>query len=241
MLESVCGGSKRQAMGCVSSNLPARCKPKKKTLRATSVAPAILPERFFGEKEMDQLQQTIAVFERLRLGKYRITIENGSVVELRFKQENYHHLAGFQHLTDFPDLANPRQGKKRFYLDVRSGRLRWDRVKRSAKYPLIAQRIDQFSVMEQIMKESRQKIIVLFDNSILQTKIEAIYFLYQKKGTPYTDDYMVCMLFLGQDPRTGEYFPTTFVAEPSNRYLSGQTLLECTIERLMPKTKAGVS
>lgn len=190
---------------------------------------------------MDQLERTIAAYERLRRGKYRITIENGVVVELRFKQENYHHLAGFQHLTDFPDLACPKQGKKRFYLDARDGKIRWERVCRSAKYPVVAQRIEHFPVIEQIMSEGSQKIIVCFDNSILRTKIEAIYFLYNRSGTPYTSDYMVCMLFLGQDPRTGEYFPTTFVAEPSNRYLTGQDLLDCTIERLLPKTRTRAS
>lgn len=186
---------------------------------------------------MDYIQHTISAFERLRKGKYRITIEDGTVIELRFKSENYHHLAGFQHLTDFPDLSDPRQGKKRFYLDVRDGKIAWERIRKSEKYPVIAQRISNFPEIEQIMSTGVQKIIVRFDNAILKTKIEAIYFLYRKKGTPYASDYMVCMLFLGQDRRTGEYFPTTFVAEPSNRYLSGQELLNCTIELQMPKKK----
>ena len=72
------------------------------------------------------------------------------------------------------------------------------------------------------------------------TVVEAIYFLYKRRGTPYTADYMVHMLFLGRDAHTGAYFPTTYIAEASNRYISGQKMLDCSIERLLPKSKAPV-
>ena len=51
---------------------------------------------------MEEIKNTIDVFERLRKYQYKITVENGMVIQLRFERERYHHLAGFQHLTDLP-------------------------------------------------------------------------------------------------------------------------------------------
>ena len=73
---------------------------------------------------MDQLTKTIQTYEALSKNKYQILIEDGTVINLRFKKENYHHLAGFQHLTDFRDISNPRQGKKQFYQDIREQRIK---------------------------------------------------------------------------------------------------------------------
>ncbi|MBQ8880742.1 MAG: hypothetical protein IJ030_01015 [Oscillospiraceae bacterium] len=56
---------------------------------------------------MEEIQKSIRVFENLRKYLYRITIENGMEIVLRFEPERYHHLAGFQHITDLTDIANP--------------------------------------------------------------------------------------------------------------------------------------
>ena len=56
---------------------------------------------------MEEIKNTIDVFERLRKYQYKITVENGMEILLRFERERYHHLAGFQHLTDLPDVADP--------------------------------------------------------------------------------------------------------------------------------------
>lgn len=186
---------------------------------------------------MDQLAKTIQTYEALSKNKYQILIEDGTVINLRFKKENYHHLAGFQHLTDFRDISNPRQGKKQFYQDIREQRIKWDKIRRSAKFDLIEKRLVHFDRIAEIMVPGQQKIIVCFNDSLLKTKIEAVYFLYKKEGTPYTGDYQIFMLFLGFDETSGVYFPTTYVVEDSNRYLSGQDFLLCDIRIRTPKNR----
>ena len=186
---------------------------------------------------MVDLTKTIQVYETLSKNKYQIIIEDGTVINLRFKKENYHHLAGFQHLTDFRDISNPRQGKKRFFDDVKEQRIKTEKVQRSAKYSIIENRLRYFDRIGQIMVPGQQKIIVCFDDSLLRTKIEAVYFLYKKEGQPYSDGYLVCMLFLGYDKSSGTYFPTTYVVEDSNRYLSGQEYLMCDIHIRTPKKR----
>ena len=56
---------------------------------------------------MEEIQKTLGVFESLRKWQYNIKIENGMEIVLRFGREHYHHLAGFQHLTDLPDISKP--------------------------------------------------------------------------------------------------------------------------------------
>lgn len=186
---------------------------------------------------MDQLTNTIQVYEILSKNRYQILIEDGTVINLRFKKENYHHLAGFQHLTDFRDISNPRQGKKRFFDDVKNQKIKMEKICRSAKYSIIQNRLQYFDRIGQIMVPGQQKIIVCFDDALLKTKIEAVYFLYKKEGVPYTDEYLVCMLFLGYDKSSETYFPTTYVVEDSNRYLSGQEFLMCDISIHTPKNR----
>ena len=63
---------------------------------------------------MEEIRSTIDTFDRLRKYQYKITIENGMEIILRLERERYHHLAGFQHLTDLPDIARPRS-KQEFF------------------------------------------------------------------------------------------------------------------------------
>lgn len=88
-----------------------------------------------GEKIMGQIKKTIEVFERLRKPACRINVENGVEILLRFSREHYHHLAGFQHLTDLPDIASPANGRQKFYNDIRKGNIPEERICSSVKYP----------------------------------------------------------------------------------------------------------
>ena len=156
---------------------------------------------------MVDLRKTIQVYETLSKNKYQIIIEDGTVINLRFKKENYHHLAGFQHLTDFRDISNPKQGKKRFFDDVKAQRIKTEKVQRSAKYSIIENRLRYFDRIGQIMVPGQQKIIVCFDDSLLRTKIEAVYFLYKKEGQPYSEGtWYVCSFWAMTNP-VGPIFP----------------------------------
>ena len=68
------------------------------------------------------------VFERLRKPACCINVENGVEILLRFSREHYHHLAGFQHLTDLPDIASPANGRQKFYNDIRKGNIPEERI-----------------------------------------------------------------------------------------------------------------
>ena len=73
---------------------------------------------------MGYLEQSVEIYERLRRKTFQITIENEMVFLLRFLPEYYHHLAGFQHLRDFSDLAQPGNGARGFYRNVKKAGFR---------------------------------------------------------------------------------------------------------------------
>lgn len=89
---------------------------------------------------MTEIENTLAVYERLRQKKYRITVEDGTQLVLQFSTDNYHHLAGFQHLTDVANVYNPFS-KHRFYRGLKNHTIDENLVLSSVHYEEIAERI----------------------------------------------------------------------------------------------------
>ena len=101
---------------------------------------------------MKEIETTISVYERLRAKQYRITIpELGESFLLCFKPEHYHHLAGFQYLTDLPDIADCPKGSKHFYRLLKNGTYQEEALKNSIHFSDIAERIFFFPAMEDIL------------------------------------------------------------------------------------------
>ena len=124
---------------------------------------------------MDILQETVAVYERLRKKRYRIIVDTGEDFTFTFQPANYHHLAGFQHLTDFRNISSPKS-KDRFYGSVKRQQLQTEYIQRSSSYHEIEERLHTFGYLEDILAEGEEKIIVEYDRSKLSSEIEAKYY-----------------------------------------------------------------
>jgi hypothetical protein len=144
-----------------------------------------------GEKIMGQIKKTIEVFERLRKPACRINVENGVEILLRFSREHYHHLAGFQHLTDLPDIASPANGRQKFYNDIRKGNIPEERICSSVKYPQIADRINYFETLEEILCPGEGRIIVEFDKSSPGSLINAKFYLFKHRSSMTRKRYIL--------------------------------------------------
>ena len=198
------------------------------------IAPALCRSNFHIPNEswrtMEEIKNTIDVFERLRKYQYKITVENGMVIQLRFERERYHHLAGFQHLTDLPDIANP-MSKHKFYNDLRREKISEEKIKKSELYSEIQERITFFDKLEEIMSPGEGRIIVEFDGSKTDTVIKAKFHLFNREGDSFKGEAVYYTLFI--DTKNGStYYPVTYVVEHSNMYMREQTLYDCTIERM---------
>ena len=188
---------------------------------------------------MGQIENTIAVYERLKSKRYKITVDNGDEFIFGFGEENYHHLAGYHHLSDAANIATPEDGSKRFYRRMKHGKIKTELITESNHFASIEDRIDNFGVIEQIVAPGKARVIVDFDKAKAGSVIEAKYFLFKRVGDPLTGGpFTYYMLFLGYDRCHSEYYPATYVVEPSRRYVLGQSFLNCTIEHLGPKTRA---
>lgn len=179
---------------------------------------------------MGKIQKAISVYEKVRKNKYTITVEDGTIITLNFGRENFHHLLGFQHLTDKPALSYQVKNTKAFYNGLRRGYIAESEIESSEKYADIADRVEYFHELLDILSAGDAKIIVEFDPAKIKTLIEAKFILYKRNGLPYEKDYRVYTLFIGYNPTDKEYYPTTYVVEPSNFYLDGQRFLGCRIE-----------
>ena len=180
---------------------------------------------------MGQIKDTISVYERLREKRYRIKVENGFEFILEFDKKYYHHLAGYHYLTDVLEIADPVQGKERFYRRLKNGKIAEDKILHSELFESIAERIETFAYIEEILSEAECKIIVEFDRNKADSEIEAKFFLYKRNGNPLAKEPVVYyMLFIGCDPKAGTYYPATYIVEHSKKYVADQVMLECKIE-----------
>ena len=165
---------------------------------------------------MDVLQETVAVYERLRKKRYRIIIDTGEEITFSFQPANYHHLAGFQHLTDFQSISSPQRKQ-----------VQTEYIRKSSCFHEIAERLNTFNCLEDILAEGDEKIIVEYDRSKLSSEIEAKYYLYKRVGSVMSGDVTYHILFIGS---TNERcFPATYIVEHSNIYIRNQELHDCLI------------
>lgn len=161
---------------------------------------------------MEEIQNAIDTFDRLRKYQYTITIENGMEIMLRFERERYHHLQDFSTWQTCRILPIPARSKK------------------SCLYDEIRERIESFGMIEEILAPGEGKIIVEFDNSKTDSVIRAKFHLYRREGDPFKREAVFFTLFIDCE-NSSKYYPVTYVVERSNMYVREQTLYDCTIER----------
>ena len=187
---------------------------------------------------MGSIEKSLEVYEKLRMHKYRITVENGVSFILDFKKKRYHHLAGFQHLKDKPHLSTLVKDKTAFYNALSIKGITEQEVVSSQKFALIEERFRFFDQLLSIMAEGEGRIIIDYDQSKTKgSEIKAKFMLYKRNGTPFKEEFRCFSLFIGYDPRTEEYYPATYIVEHSNKYTNDQTPLLCTIEVIKPPKK----
>lgn len=182
------------------------------------------------EINTDLFQNSLDVYERLKNNTYQIDIENNTSFKLKFKDKAYHHLMGFQHLTDLNDIADPKFGTKRFYTTFKAHSESIGKtIKGSALYPVISERVESFSTLEELLAPGEYKLIVDFDNSKNGSLIEADYFLFKRVGAQFSGNVVYYNLFLGHDTNDEFYYPATYIVEHSNLYIRDQTILDCSV------------
>ena len=178
---------------------------------------------------MGIIRNSQSVYENLRKYNFHITIENGMEYDLKFKREQYHHLAGFQHLTDLPDIANPKTGMQQFYSKLKSGKISEQHIESSTMFCKIKERIASFDAINTILSASDAKVIVEFDPTLASSLIPAKLLLFQRDGTPFSASITYYSLFMDYLSGSSKLFPLSFLVEHSTLYVQNQKFLNCSI------------
>ena len=180
---------------------------------------------------MGKIKDSILLYEDIRKYKYNISIENGMKIVLKFGRDNYHHLAGYQHLDDLPDISRPPQGPQKFYTELKKNRIKESYIESSERYYSIEERISAFSFLKEILDEGSGKIIVQFDPNKAESIIAAKFFLYKRVGDPFKGEVVYYTLFIDNNICGEPYFPVSYLVEHSAQYVREQVLLDCTISK----------
>ena len=187
---------------------------------------------------MGTIEKSLEIYEKLRMHKYKITVENSISFVLDFKKKRYHHLAGFQHLKDKPHLSALVKDKTAFYNALSRNEITEQEVLSSQKFFLIHERFHYFDRLLSILAEGEGRIIIDYDQSKAKgSDIKPKFMLYKRSGQPFKEDFCCFSLFIGYDALTKEYYPATYIVEHSNKYTNDQTPLLCTIEIIKPPKK----
>lgn len=183
---------------------------------------------------MKEIEAALSAYERLRSRQYQITVpELETSFRLKLLPAHFHHLLGFQHLTDLPDIALCPKGAHRFYHLLKNGAYREETFRKSVHYPAIEERVCSFSRLEQILSASDTKLIIDFDPTKASSEIEARFILFERQGGPRAGEPVTYYnFFIGYNDDQGCCYPATFVVEHSRKYQSEQRYYECTIEEL---------
>lgn len=173
---------------------------------------------------MEDIETLSKVINTLLSKNFVMYIEDGRVVPFCFKPENIHHILGLQYLDDMLDIKNAKNKASFIKEFLRSARI-FERIKRSAYFEKIKDRIEHLSVISDMLISDKCEVVIEFDSALLAfTTIKSKFLLYK------TEDYKRYYI-LGIAKR-GEctYYPETYLVENSKYYVSGQTTLSCIIE-----------
>lgn len=155
----------------------------------------------------------------------RLTLENDMVIVFQFKRHHFKHLLGLEKLTDIDIIQNSSANViyKRLLSDDKLAAI----IRKSHHYDLIENRLKYFDSLEEIL---HGKIIIDFEPSFVQDGtllLNTDYILYLKKDGGYVN-------FTIGGGINGHY-PETFFFEPSNKYITDQTLLDVVSVEIIPK------
>lgn len=183
--------------------------------------------------DIEQIKKTVNALLRKN---FTIKIEDGTIVVFHFRMSHFHHLLGLHYLSDLPNISKPK------YVDepvkrLLSGDITLSDLQKSVSFGKIEKRMEYFPLLENMLVGNSCKIIIDFEPSLVpSTHIKSKYLLYK------TDNHITYYLF-GIALLDGQkYYPETFFVEPSKYYISGQKLLECSIEasEYLARKKSGV-
>lgn len=184
---------------------------------------------------MNDIVECAKYYSTLLNKNYKYILEDGLIIEFYFTSRGFYHIIGLHKLDDITILNNAS-----LLQDIIDNKEVVKLIERSCKLPVISPRIEHFNEIENIFDINQCGFIVDFDKNLVKGETElkfTKYLLYKKldiscKGVISLGANVI--LTLGKN-KNDKIYPETFFYEPSNKYNSGQKLLEVNNIIISPK------
>ncbi len=163
---------------------------------------------------------------RLKDCKVVYDLSNNTHIEVIYAENNFAHLIGLHKLKDiqliqfWQDKTNKSVKLSTVIKRIKNSTFTENMVKASVFYPLIQERYENFNY-NNLTTLNYTDAVVNFNPNIIHSKIKSDYLLFeQKENNSYNH------LGIALDKKKGYRYFETFFREPTNMYLSNQTVVK---------------
>lgn len=167
---------------------------------------------------MDLLQMAAMEYDKLTKGAYEITFSNGETIRVRFRPQNFRHLAGLGKFSDLFEISSNRNPYSIFDMAYR-GELSMFDLQRSVHYDTDAfERIRDLPQIYRLITEG--KAVFGFDPKKYQgvTKLKSTIMFYIEGERRF-------FLTLGVAEDAECYYPETFFNNYGGSYVKNQNIV----------------
>lgn len=168
---------------------------------------------------MDVLQEAAISYEKLTKGIYQISLTNGEVIRVRFRLQNFRHLAGLGKFNDLYEISSRRNPYSIFEMAI-SGDLTIQDLQRSVHYDTDAfERIRDLPQIHHLIHHGQ--VVYRFDPKKYHgnTKLKSSILFFQEGNYRF-------FLTLGVAEDGLYYYPETFFNNYGGAYITGQTIVQ---------------
>lgn len=167
---------------------------------------------------MDILQEIALEYTNLLDKNFIYKLENHTKIQLYFTTKNFYHLAGLHKLTDIAPLIKASNNSLTYiFKNILNGFITYDDIKKSKYFGEIEPRLKHFKEINKIVEF--QKVIIDFDVSLINSKIEKSNYILFKRS----NDNMYLNLFLLTSKKDlSTQTPNTFIPHMTDYYTNGQ-------------------
>ena len=174
---------------------------------------------------MDDLLRKYMEYMRLENCRAEYLLANGQTIESIYKEENFAHLLGLHKLIDiqiiqfWQDRSNKKIKLSNVLRQIKNSTLTDAMVKASSFYPKIKERYESFSY-NNLTSLNYTDAIINFNPSVMNSKLKSDYILFEEKQPNHYNHLAIAL-----DTKSGTRYFETFFHEPTNNYLTGQTIV----------------
>lgn len=175
---------------------------------------------------MDNLLRKYNDYMRLKDCKVVYELSNSTHIEVTYAENNFAHLIGLHKLKDiqliqfWQDKTNNSVKLSTVIKRIKNSTFTENMVKASVFYPLIQERYENFNY-NNLTTLNYTDAVVNFNPNIIHSKIKSDYLLFEQKGNNVYNHLGIAL-----DKKKGYRYFETFFQEPTNMYLSNQTVVK---------------